>query len=112
MMITRLRNTQFLEDLIQPYLQALEDMSEEHPEYDLHLEIFDQLCELNSPLVLAYLVVLVLADPLNQYKIDILTNNARTFAKVMYRKSANVVPMHVLMDELFLHPQEYKLDRI
>ena len=32
-MITKLKNTQFLEDLIHPYLVALENMTEEHKDY-------------------------------------------------------------------------------
>jgi hypothetical protein len=84
MMITKLKSTQFVEDLIEPYLTALAGMTEEDPHYQVHLEIFDELCSLNSQLILQYLVVLILAPPLDQYKIDILTNNARTFAQVMY----------------------------
>lgn len=51
-MITKLRSTTFVEDLIDPYLKAISMMSEEDPEYTTHLEIFDELCSLNQPMIL------------------------------------------------------------
>ena len=111
MMITKLKSTSFVEDLIEPYLQALSSMSEDHADYQIHLEIFDELCNLNSQLILAFLIVLILEAPLDQYKIDILTNNARTFAKVIYNKSQGLVPITVLFNELYSNTGDYTMDK-
>jgi hypothetical protein len=51
--------------------------------------------------MLHYLVVLILVQPLDQYKVDIITNNASTFASVIYRKYDNQIPMKVILDELY-----------
>lgn len=79
-MINKVKNTAFVELLVQPFLEDLAEMNEEDPKYGRYLEIFNRLCELKNPLILHYLVVLILVPPLYQYKVDILTINSLTFS--------------------------------
>lgn len=72
--------------MVEPYLEELAEMDETDTNYGSYLDIFNQLCQLNHPLILHYLINLILVPPLHQYKIDILTTNAAAFSSVIYKK--------------------------
>ncbi|CAD8121429.1 unnamed protein product [Paramecium sonneborni] len=101
-MINKVKQTTFVELIIEPYLIELAAMDENDPKYSGYLEVFQRLCSLNQTLVLHYLIVLILVPPLHQFKIDILTNNASTFSSVIYKKYENKIPIQILFNDLYL----------
>ncbi|CAD8213344.1 unnamed protein product [Paramecium octaurelia] len=100
-MINKVKQTTFVEMIIEPYLIDLSNMSENDPRYSGYLEVFSRLCSLNQTLIQHYLIVLILVPPLHQFKIDILTNNASTFASVMYKQYDNKTPIQILFNDLY-----------
>ena len=65
-----------LDKIIRPFIEKTEKMNEDSNEYSEYLKVFDNLLGINSPRILKYLNDILFNLPVEQYKIDIITNNA------------------------------------
>lgn len=66
-------------NLIEPFFQTLASRNENDEDYESLLKVFDELVALESPKITSFLMRTLFVLPLEQYKIEIITNNAASF---------------------------------
>jgi len=101
-LIRKCRKQNLIGEIIPQTLAELESLDESAENYDDYLKFFDEMVRLNLDNHLIYLGKLLFAAPLNQQKLDIITNNADSFGPLFYEKGFFNKMIDFMLDELFV----------